>query len=75
MTTVVEHPAGMAIGNAPTVCHLFPLFGNAPFSHCGVPREEQEPHRIPDIGKAAPVCPVCGLSRCRICLAHLLRDA
>jgi len=60
----------IAIGNAPTACHLYPQFGNAPRALCGVPREEQEPHRIPDWGKDAPLCPVCGCARCPTCAAE-----
>lgn len=74
MPAVLEMPVDIAVGSAPTACHLFPLFGNASRSYCGVPREEQEFHRIPDWTKAAPICSVCGNPRCPICLAHHLRD-
>lgn len=73
MTAPVLEPV-MAIGNAPTACHLFPLFGSAPFSHCGVPRAEQAFHRIPDPLKTAPICPVCGLPRCPICRRAQLEE-
>jgi len=69
-TTVVENPGLTAIGNAPTACHLFPLFGSARHAYCGVPREEQEFHHIPDFGKDAPICPTCGRQRCRMCAAE-----
>ena len=72
--TLVEEIAettGGGVGNA--VCHLFANYGHAERAHCGVPRSEQEPHRVYE-SFTAPFCATCGLPRCPRCRdVHLSR--
>lgn len=70
MTAVIEQVVSRIDGiDADPFCHLFGEYGAAPRARCGVPREEQEPHRVLD-SQLDRICRSCGRRRCPRCRAR-----